>query len=739
MTREETLAAEDIAEKVAKAVPDGAWAEVRVYGSGFSGGSVRVKIDRRTDANQGAKFEKVDGGDDPADGDKGEGECFAECRTGMCPVERCPPLKDGGGIPADLRAGESMLGYVNRKADRDDMGDATEEKITDKAGRFLRTGAGILGARAKEYDRPDGERSAIAAAKMWNALTGKNMTEAEAWQFLSCLKLVRLATAPGPHDDSATDAAVYAALAGEAKHREAFEKLAFGVNPVWSGGAVPRSEHFDVEAAWVGGPVTMTTGPGGKCVGQTFTSGGKATTGERTTLHNADKWFKFFLDGGQVGALQWNAVTKLALPSRVSIARSGTTPDGVAWSYHRWEESGGTATHSGFQTIDMGDAGRVATGNGGFVFVPGEDGKLREMETVTVAPPDGVAPARLVGMLRELSSAVSAFLTKLDDVSSRPHQTFKPSEWDDFRVLRQMIASAREACKKWSEGSPGNGVTITSIDPAGDRQRAADAKFVFRVATSGMCPDWSDPLVGSTVSAAEWERMTGNLVPGDSLGGSGSSAGNLWWRYTLRNKKGHVGERDASRVRAQVAGFVDRHGGTCAVLNLLARVSWVASAFTKNRSLTAAESEAVRLAHKVAADWNASAATVTTPQPSFRTRCGDPHAGRVGFFVNGDPVTRDAYERLTGSPVVPGVGWAEFEGPTVYDTDPKTLVNDITGPKDSLRGLGAEFLAKMLEGRMGTIPVDSRSKVVKIMKDIIDADRDRHHEQAPPRSQGSGT
>lgn len=87
------------------------------------------------------------------------------------------------------------------------------------ADETLKRGLHILMERATEYDKPGGERSAARAAQMWAALTGKEMTESEAWLFLACLKLVRIQTAPGPHHDSGIDAAVYSALAAEAKWR----------------------------------------------------------------------------------------------------------------------------------------------------------------------------------------------------------------------------------------------------------------------------------------------------------------------------------------------------------------------------------------------------------------------------------------------------------------------------------------------------------------------------------------
>ena len=87
------------------------------------------------------------------------------------------------------------------------------------AHEYLEAGGKILQARASEYDQPGGERSAGRVAAAWSAITGKAMSATEGWLFLALLKLARLQQAPGPHHDSATDAAVYAALMGESKER----------------------------------------------------------------------------------------------------------------------------------------------------------------------------------------------------------------------------------------------------------------------------------------------------------------------------------------------------------------------------------------------------------------------------------------------------------------------------------------------------------------------------------------
>lgn len=84
------------------------------------------------------------------------------------------------------------------------------------ANQFLRDAGDTLGDRATTYDAPGGERSAPVAAQVWNLITGKNMTAAEAWLFLQILKDVRQWQRKGYHHDSALDCVAYAALKAEA-------------------------------------------------------------------------------------------------------------------------------------------------------------------------------------------------------------------------------------------------------------------------------------------------------------------------------------------------------------------------------------------------------------------------------------------------------------------------------------------------------------------------------------------
>ena len=85
---------------------------------------------------------------------------------------------------------------------------------------FLKAAVRIQDERAKDYDKPEGERSMAATVAAFNAITGQSLTEAHGWLLLETLKNVRLFTAPGFHVDSALDGVSYSSLKAEAKARE---------------------------------------------------------------------------------------------------------------------------------------------------------------------------------------------------------------------------------------------------------------------------------------------------------------------------------------------------------------------------------------------------------------------------------------------------------------------------------------------------------------------------------------
>lgn len=83
-----------------------------------------------------------------------------------------------------------------------------------KPTEVLRAGARHMEDRASQYDRPEGERSMDHTVKMFNILTGHNLTETEGWKFMALLKLVRASTGPFKLDNY-EDLTAYGALAAE--------------------------------------------------------------------------------------------------------------------------------------------------------------------------------------------------------------------------------------------------------------------------------------------------------------------------------------------------------------------------------------------------------------------------------------------------------------------------------------------------------------------------------------------
>lgn len=91
---------------------------------------------------------------------------------------------------------------------------------TTSAIEFLERAGDLMRERGKEYDKPAGERSMGSAVKAFNAITGRDLTEAEGWGFMILLKLARQSQIKGFHRDSAEDAVAYSALMGEALARK---------------------------------------------------------------------------------------------------------------------------------------------------------------------------------------------------------------------------------------------------------------------------------------------------------------------------------------------------------------------------------------------------------------------------------------------------------------------------------------------------------------------------------------
>lgn len=87
-----------------------------------------------------------------------------------------------------------------------------------KASAILQAAHDAIGARAAERDQPDGERTAGRAARIFNAITGRQgtgeLSELDAWLFMVALKLARSQQGSFKLDDY-VDGAAYHALAGE--------------------------------------------------------------------------------------------------------------------------------------------------------------------------------------------------------------------------------------------------------------------------------------------------------------------------------------------------------------------------------------------------------------------------------------------------------------------------------------------------------------------------------------------
>lgn len=90
--------------------------------------------------------------------------------------------------------------------------------MTASAPDLLISAADAIADRAQLRDQPNGERSMARAVAAFNALFDAQLSEQQGWQFMVLLKLAR-SSAGRIHLDDYTDAAAYAALAGECATR----------------------------------------------------------------------------------------------------------------------------------------------------------------------------------------------------------------------------------------------------------------------------------------------------------------------------------------------------------------------------------------------------------------------------------------------------------------------------------------------------------------------------------------
>ncbi|HHJ1297324.1 TPA: hypothetical protein ABHN85_09390 [Pseudomonas sp. H2] len=82
---------------------------------------------------------------------------------------------------------------------------------------FLQAAIDVQAERGKQYDAPDGTRSIVKTVQAFNAITGRDLTEAEGWLLMQIVKDVRQWQNPDKyHEDSALDGVAYASLKAEA-------------------------------------------------------------------------------------------------------------------------------------------------------------------------------------------------------------------------------------------------------------------------------------------------------------------------------------------------------------------------------------------------------------------------------------------------------------------------------------------------------------------------------------------
>lgn len=84
---------------------------------------------------------------------------------------------------------------------------------------YLTQASDLMVQRGKQYDKPSGERSMAKTVAAFNAVTGRDLSEAEGWLLMLLLKQVRQWQTPEFHRDSAEDSVAYAALLAESLTR----------------------------------------------------------------------------------------------------------------------------------------------------------------------------------------------------------------------------------------------------------------------------------------------------------------------------------------------------------------------------------------------------------------------------------------------------------------------------------------------------------------------------------------
>lgn len=126
------------------------------------------------------------------------------------------PCDDGFTKPQWLQARKDLGLIMSEEEGEMDVPEHTPMGGNRTAENFLHEAANLMTERGKQYDHPCGERSMGKAVSALNAITGRDLTEAEGWLLMSLVKRVRQHSGAGYHKDSAEDAVAYAALEAEA-------------------------------------------------------------------------------------------------------------------------------------------------------------------------------------------------------------------------------------------------------------------------------------------------------------------------------------------------------------------------------------------------------------------------------------------------------------------------------------------------------------------------------------------
>lgn len=123
-----------------------------------------------------------------------------------------------------------------------------------KSTEFLQAAIDVQAERGVTYDKPTGERSMGATVTAFNAITGRDLSEAEGWLLLQTLKDVRQWQNPSKyHHDSALDGVAYSALKAEALSEEKTEEPSHIISDIPSWDDAPEWAEYlaqDESGAW---------------------------------------------------------------------------------------------------------------------------------------------------------------------------------------------------------------------------------------------------------------------------------------------------------------------------------------------------------------------------------------------------------------------------------------------------------------------------------------------------------